>query len=171
MSLVWPYISPCSSREDTKLSIPLSLCCFFPTCLIRSLIFDKKRLESSYSTQFLNSSASSDLIFTGTKPSGRCNILYLGVLFHLVWDTSVPSPLETWAGGLASQVLVWPDLLENSTLIQVKAGWLSPASPETDLHLPTLKFIFLALNKGLCYWGEAQAKKQGTSPKVFNQGN
>lgn len=86
----------------------------------------------------------------GTKPSGRCDMFYFGVLFHHVGDTSVLPPLETWAGSLASWLLVWPGLLENSTLIQVKAGWLSPASPETDLHLPLPKFIFLALNKGLC---------------------
>lgn len=70
------------------------------------------------------------------KPSGRCGMLCFGVLFHHVGDTSVPLPLETWAGGLPSRVLVWPGLLENSTFSQVKAGWLSPASPETDLHLP-----------------------------------
>lgn len=65
-----------------------------------------------------------------------------GVLFHHVGDTSVLSPLETWAGGLASWVLVWPGLLENSTLIRVKAGWLSPASPETALHpLPEVHFL------------------------------
>lgn len=77
-------------------------------------------------------------------------MFYFRVLFHLVGDTSALPPSETWAGSLASWVLVWPGLLENSTLIQVKAGWLSPASPETDLHLPPLKFILLALNKGLC---------------------
>lgn len=44
------------------------------------------------------------------------------VLFHHVRDTSVLSPLETWAGSLASWVLAWPDLRENSTLLPVRFG-------------------------------------------------
>lgn len=76
------------------------------------------------------------LHLTGNAHGGRCNVLYFGVLFHHVGETSVLLPLEIWAGSLASWVPVWPGLLENSTLSQVKAGWLSPASPGTDLHLP-----------------------------------
>lgn len=76
------------------------------------------------------------LHLTGNKHGGRCSALHFGVLFHHVGETSVPLPLEIWAGSLASWVPVWPDLLENSTLSQVEAGWLSPASPGTDLPLP-----------------------------------
>lgn len=63
--------------------------------------------------------------------------------------TSVLSPLETWAGSLASWVLAWPDLRENSTLIPVTFGRLPPASPETDLQFSLLRFVLSALNKGL----------------------
>lgn len=107
------------------------------------------------------------LYLIGTKPSGRCNMLSFGVLFHHVGSTSVLSPLETCADGLASWVLVWPGLLENSTLIRVKAGWLSPASPETALHPPHPpphpKFIFSVSNKGPC-----QSLSQGTFYRAGN---
>ena len=46
------------------------------------------------------------LHLTGNAHGGRCNVLYFGVLFHHVGETSVLLPLEIWAGSLASWVPV-----------------------------------------------------------------
>ena len=101
------------------------------------------------------------LHLTGNKHSGGCNVLYFGVLFHHVGETSVLLPLEIWAGSLASWVLVWPGLLENSTLSQVKAGWLSPASPGTDLHLP--------FSWGSCCWLWRTPSATGSRDKLKSE--
>lgn len=65
---------------------------------------------------------SEDLKPPGSKSPVAGVVCCIGVLFHHLGLASVPSPLETWAGGLASWVLVWPGLLENSTLNQAEAG-------------------------------------------------